>query len=83
MHTIADQVIQSFRKYGNFSPDADVLGINYVELKAFNSLVFVKLLAELEEKFNIMFTTQEMKDSKFQTVTGIIEIITCKRSGSR
>lgn len=48
---------------------------NYFENGWIDSLKFIELITQIEEKFGIQFSNDEFQDRKFSTIDGLIKII--------
>ena len=48
---------------------------NYLENGWIDSLKFIELITQIEEKFGIRFSNDEFLDRKFSTIEGLIKII--------
>jgi len=55
------------------------LGENYFENGWLDSLKFIELINDVEQKFEILFSNDEFQNRKFATINGLREIITGKK----
>lgn len=53
----------------------DVLAINFYKQGLVDSVDLIKFVLELEEEFNIDFSTEDMVDSNFKTIGGLCDMI--------
>lgn len=81
MDNIREYVLDRIQQEYVFEEGIDVDYINYVENGYVTSLGLIQFIVELEEKFKIRFTTEEMSSNEFCTVKGLTDIIK-KKMGS-
>lgn len=55
------------------------LGENYFKNGWLDSLKFIELINDVEQKFEILFSNDEFQNRKFATINGLREIITEKK----
>lgn len=59
-------------------PDDDIDTINYVESGYIDSLAMIKFVVELEDKFCIEFSDDELSLPDFKIVGGLIKLVESK-----
>jgi acyl carrier protein len=59
-------------------PNDDIDTINYLESGYIDSLSMIKFVIELEDKFSIKFTDEELSSPDFQIVGGLIHLVKSK-----
>lgn len=77
MESISDFVLKYLQKEYTF-PDDDVDAINYVKSGYVDSLAMIKFVVELEDKFSIEFSDDELSLPDFKIVGGLIKLIESK-----
>ncbi|MBT7308643.1 MAG: acyl carrier protein [Gammaproteobacteria bacterium] len=55
---------------------------NFVTSGWLDSFALLSFITDVEERFDIQFTADELSNSQIQTVAGLCELVTSKRAGS-
>lgn len=80
MEKVSEKVEDYFKKHGKIPEIGSIFEENYINLNIFDSVGFVKMITDLETEFNIIFTSEEIENKKFQTLSGVVDIIKQKIS---
>lgn len=72
---IKGYVLSILQKKYSLDQSVDLESFNYVESGYVDSLGLLQFIVELEDKFSIEFTDDEMTSPEFHTVGGIVKII--------
>lgn len=48
---------------------------SYFEEGLIDSFMFIQLIADIEEKYNLEFENEQFEDRSFSTIDGLVEII--------
>lgn len=79
MESIRKFILNYLQKEYTF-PDKDIDAIDYVENGYINSLAMLKFVIELESKFGIEFSDDELSLPDFKLVGGLIGLVKLKVS---
>jgi len=60
-----------------------VSAFNFVDSGHVDSLAIIKFVLDLEEKFDISLSEEDMLDPQFRTIGGLVSIIESKLSNKR
>lgn len=77
MKSIRNFILNYLQKEYTF-PDDDIDTINYVESGYIDSLATLKFVVELEDKFGIGFSDDELSLPDFKIVGGLIQLVQSK-----
>lgn len=72
---VKEYVLNLLQKKYSFDAEIDLENFNYVESGFVDSIGIIKFVVELEDKFLIEFTDEEMTSPEFRTVNGLINLI--------
>lgn len=70
-------VISYFRERGNTSEinDEELLKCNYIDAGLVDSISIAEMIVTFEEHFGFDFNEQDLESDRFQTVSGLLNII--------
>jgi hypothetical protein len=74
---INNEVVLFFTSRGKFPEgrSKEYLDINYISSGLLESIEFITLITEIEEKYDISFTNEEIQSPQFRTISGIVSMI--------
>lgn len=73
---VAKFIIETLQKKSNLDLEVENLSdLNYVERGYVDSLGIIKFIYEIEDKFNIQFSDEELSSPSFQIVGELIELV--------
>ncbi len=86
MEKIKDQEIKKFvidyiEKKGKLPKNTDIEDLNYIDSGYIDSIGIIKFIVEIEQRFNVQISDEDIMSEKFKTVKGLADIIkrnTCK-----
>jgi len=68
-------VINYIEKKGKLPKNTDFETFNYIETGYVDSIGIIKFIVEIEQKFNIQISEEDIMSEKFKTVNGLSDII--------
>jgi len=68
-------IVNYIEKKGNLPKNVDLDNFNYIESGYIDSMGIIKFVVELESKFNVQITDEEMISSSFKTIGGLVSLI--------
>ncbi len=72
---IKDYVVGLIQKKYNIDESVNIDTLNYVEEGYIDSLGIIQFIAEIEDKFNIEFSDEEIMTNEFRIVGELIRLI--------
>lgn len=72
---VKEYIIELLQKNYTIEDDVDVDNLNYIEEGYVTSLGLIQFIIELEEKFNIRFTDDELYSEDIRVVGSLAELI--------
>lgn len=72
---IREFIVNYIEKKGNLPKDIDINTINYIEAGYVDSMGIIKFVVELEQKFDIQISDDDMMSQEFKTIGGLIQLI--------
>lgn len=72
---INDYILNALQKKHTIDKNIDFMTLNYVEEGYVDSLGIIKFVVELEERFGIDFTDDELADPSFRIVGELIKLV--------
>lgn len=72
---VKEYILELLQKNYTIEDDADVDNLNYIEEGYVTSLGLIQFMIELEEKFNIRFTDDELYSEDIRVVGSLAELI--------
>lgn len=75
---VKDFIIKLLEKKRPISKDIDIDSLEYFKTGHVDSLGLMKFILEIEEKFNIEISEEDMMDESFGTVDGVVDIVSRK-----
>jgi len=80
MKKIKDQEIKKFvidyiEKKGKLPKNTDIENLNYIDSGYIDSIGIIKFIVEIEQRFNVQISDEDMMSEKFKTIKGLISII--------
>lgn len=80
---VSEYITNYLQRKCSFKENTDIGALNYVENGYVDSLGIIQFVAEIEEKYNISFTDEELYSPSFQIVGDLISLIEDKISGAK
>ena len=77
---VKEYILELLQKNYEIEDDVDVDNLNYIEEGYVTSLGLIQFMIELEEKFNIRFTDDELYSEDIRVVGSLTELIEKKMS---
>jgi len=68
-------VTRLIEKKAKLPPNADVEMFNYIDTGFVDSLGIMKFVVDIEAKFDIEITEDDMESTEFRTIGGLVSII--------
>jgi len=75
---IKNFIIKYIEKKGKLPKNTDFATFNYIETGYIDSIGIIKFIVEIEQKFNIQISEDDIMSEKFKTIKGLINIIKTK-----
>jgi acyl carrier protein len=73
---VSNWVVEWFSSRGKVRCEArEALQIDYLQSGLLSSLEIVEFVAELEDRFGVQFSEEEMQDPRFSTIGGIAQLV--------
>ncbi|MEI8129297.1 MAG: acyl carrier protein, partial [bacterium] len=72
---IKDFILKYISKKGKLPKDIDVDKFNYIDTGYIDSMGLIKFVVELEQKFDVQITDDDMILPEFRTIGGLVESI--------
>lgn len=78
---ITEFIIKLIEKKGKLPENGDINTFNYIDSGYIDSIAIIKFAVELESKFNIEITDDDIISKEFKTVGGLVSLIKRKQNG--
>lgn len=75
---IRDYILEQLQENYTIETTKNIDEINYVEEGYITSMGFIQFIVNLEEKFNIRFSDEEISSEDFQIIGKLVKIISKK-----
>jgi acyl carrier protein len=72
---ITEFILKYISKKGKLPIEIDIDSFNYIDTGYIDSMGLIKFVVELEEKFNVQISDDDMMTPEFRTIGGLVEII--------
>jgi len=72
---IKDFILKYISKKGKLPKDIDVDKFNYIDTGYIDSMGLIKFVVELERKFDVQITDDDIMLPEFRTIGGLVESI--------
>lgn len=72
---VKEYILELLQKNCTIEDDVDIDNLNYIEEGYVTSLGLIQFMIELEEKFNIRFTDDELYSEDIRVVGSLAELI--------
>ena len=76
---IKDYIVKYISKKGKLPENIDIDSFNYIETGYVDSMGILKFVVELEQKFDIQISDDDMMKPEFKTIGGLIKFVKKKR----
>ena len=68
-------IVNYLEKKGKISKNIDIDNLNFLETGYIDSIGIIKFIVEIEEKFNIQISEEDIISEQFKTVKGLVLLI--------
>lgn len=75
MESIREFVLDYIQSQYTIPEGEDVDRFNYIESGYIDSIGMISFVMEIEDRYGIMFTDEELTDSRFQVIGSLIDMI--------
>jgi acyl carrier protein len=72
---IKNFIIKHIEKKSKLPKNTDFTTFNYIETGYIDSIGIIKFIVEIEQKFNVQISEDDIMSEKFKTVNGLADII--------
>jgi len=72
-------IVKYIEKKGKLPKEIDLEKFNYIDTGYIDSMSLIKFVVELEQKFDIEITDDDMMLPEFRTIGGVVKIIKEKK----
>lgn len=72
---ISEYIIKALQKKHTIDSEIDIVTLNYVESGYVDSIGIIQFVVEIEDKFGISFTDDEISSPSFQVVGDLIKLV--------
>lgn len=76
--TILEYISGLIQKKGKLPANCDIAEFNYIDTGHIDSIAIIKFVLDIETKFNIEITDEDMMTVQFRTVGGLVCLIASK-----
>jgi len=74
-NSIEEFITDYIQKKYTIPADVDIRSLNYIDTGYVDSMGFVLFVIELEEKFGIVFSEDDLRNSSFKVVGELIKLV--------
>lgn len=78
---IQEFILKQIEKKGKLPDNIDINTFNYIDSGYIDSMAIIKFAVELESKFDIEITDDDIISKDFKTVGGLVSLIKRKQNG--